>query len=321
MRISVIIPVYNKAPYLEKCLNSVINQTYKGLEILLINDGSTDNSLEICNNYCQKDDRIQLFDQENRGVSAARNLGIEKAKGEWIYFLDADDYLELNAFEQLISEANLNSKVDVLHFGIRAIKDNIIQGEKCPSKKTLLNSLEGFLSSLELRPVSCCLYLIKSKIVKDNNMLFDITQTTGEDKIFISEVFMRASSFLILDKIFYNQILSPNSLSRSALTKEKVLSNLRSQSKIIRKAKSLDKTKAFQPEINRGLRSFFGALLHYSQNNRIDEEIKDAFKEFCSNNNDVFTTPISKVAKFNLSFLIFCYKTHHKILQSLKIRG
>src|SRR5690554_7984530 len=103
-KISVIIPVYNKAPYLEQCLNSVINQTYKNLEIIIIDDGSTDNSLEICEKYRKKDERIQLISQENQGVSVARNKGIQKASGEWIYFLDADDYLELDAFGILMNE-------------------------------------------------------------------------------------------------------------------------------------------------------------------------------------------------------------------------
>src|SRR5690554_2682260 len=120
-KVSIIIPVYNKAPYLDSCISSVINQTYKNLEIIIIDDGSTDNSLEICENYRKKDERIQLISQENQGVSVARNKGIQKASGEWIYFLDADDYLELDAFEILVKKSHYLD-VDLIHFGIRARK-------------------------------------------------------------------------------------------------------------------------------------------------------------------------------------------------------
>lgn len=91
--ISVIIPVYNVEPYLSRCLDSVCKQTYRNLEILLIDDGSTDHSLKLCQNYAQKDKRIRVFHQENQGVSAARNLGLEHMSGEFFTFVDADDWI------------------------------------------------------------------------------------------------------------------------------------------------------------------------------------------------------------------------------------
>ena len=97
--ISVIIPVYNSEKYLRKCLDSVINQTLKDLEIICVNDGSTDQSLEILNEYINVDNRITVINQDNLGAGAARNKGLEVAKGEYIHFLDADDWLEPNAYE------------------------------------------------------------------------------------------------------------------------------------------------------------------------------------------------------------------------------
>ncbi len=91
--ISVIVPVYNVEPYLRECLDSIINQTYHKLEIIIINDGSTDGSQQICEEYRKKDDRIRLFHTENRGQAAARNLGLDNACGEWIMFVDSDDFV------------------------------------------------------------------------------------------------------------------------------------------------------------------------------------------------------------------------------------
>lgn len=103
-KVSVIIPVYNVAPYLRKCLDSVIGQTYENLEIILINDGTKDASLSICEEYKNKDSRIRLYSQKNQGLSAARNLGIDHATGEYITFVDSDDWLELEFVETLVTE-------------------------------------------------------------------------------------------------------------------------------------------------------------------------------------------------------------------------
>lgn len=97
--ISVIIPIYNGEKQLSRCLESIINQTYMNLEVILVNDGSTDKTLEICHEYKKNDNRIIIIDKKNEGVSVARNSGLKKAKGKYIYFSDADDYLELNALE------------------------------------------------------------------------------------------------------------------------------------------------------------------------------------------------------------------------------
>ena len=98
--VSIIIPVYNVEKYLKKCLDSVINQTYKNIEIIIINDGSTDNSLKICQNYEKKYSNIKVINQNNQGLSAARNKGIDESKGKYITFIDSDDYYDLDAVEK-----------------------------------------------------------------------------------------------------------------------------------------------------------------------------------------------------------------------------
>ena len=112
VKISVVVPVYNVGVYLEKCLDSLLAQTLDDIEILCINDGSTDNSLEILQKYAQKDERIKIFDKENEGQGVGRNIGIKNATGEFIAFVDPDDWVELDMYEKMYAQAKkLDSQV------------------------------------------------------------------------------------------------------------------------------------------------------------------------------------------------------------------
>ena len=113
--VSIIVPVYNVGAYLRKCLDSILNQTYRELEILVIDDGSTDRSGRICDEY-RKDRRVRVFHTENRGLSCARNLGLDEAKGEWIGFVDADDWIEPDMYELLIEKA-VETGADIVECG------------------------------------------------------------------------------------------------------------------------------------------------------------------------------------------------------------
>ena len=115
VKISAIVPVYNVEKYLKECLDSIINQTLTDIEIICINDGSTDNSLKILNEYAEKDKRVKIFTQKNQGLSIARNNGMKYAKGEYISFIDSDDYIELNTFEKLYDKATRDD-LDILMF-------------------------------------------------------------------------------------------------------------------------------------------------------------------------------------------------------------
>lgn len=114
-KVSVIIPVYNTAPYLRESIGSIVNQSLHGIEILIVNDGSTDNSAEIIHELANEDGRIQVFEQENQGQSVARNVGLKYASGEYIYFMDSDDLLSLDALEKLYNRS-LTRQLDVLFF-------------------------------------------------------------------------------------------------------------------------------------------------------------------------------------------------------------
>lgn len=119
-KVSIIVPVYNIEKYLAKCLDSLINQTLKEIEIICVNDGSTDNSAEILNEYAQKDSRIRIINQENAGLSAARNTGINNANGEYIGYVDSDDWVDLNFYENLYNAAKENN-ADIAVAGIKRV--------------------------------------------------------------------------------------------------------------------------------------------------------------------------------------------------------
>ena len=144
--ISIIVPIYNSEKYLERCINSILNQTYTNFELILINDGSKDSSLKICRKYASKDNRIVVIDKENEGVSIARNMGIQRAKGELISFVDADDYIEKTFLEDML---NVMSKynVDYVTCGYNRVYDDHTEhinndlSEICMTSYEYLNNL------------------------------------------------------------------------------------------------------------------------------------------------------------------------------------
>ena len=113
--VSVIVPVYNVAPYLEQCLDSIVNQTYRNLEIILVDDGSTDESGAICDRYAELDSRIKVVHKENGGQSSARNVALDMMTGEWVLFVDSDDWIELNTLELLFEQKD--ERADLVEFG------------------------------------------------------------------------------------------------------------------------------------------------------------------------------------------------------------
>ena len=139
--LSIIVPVYNVENYLIRCLDSLVNQTLKEIEIICINDGSKDNSLNILEEYAKKDSRIIILNQENAGLSAARNAGMEIAKGEYIGFVDSDDWVDLDFFEKLYIAAK-NNDCDI------AVAD-FIREHPTKKKKDLILQKKKFLKNLK----------------------------------------------------------------------------------------------------------------------------------------------------------------------------
>ena len=148
IKLSLIIPVYNIASYLPRCLDSIINQKYKNLEIIVVNDGSTDTSREVIDDYCNKDSRITAIHKENGGVSTARLAGVSAATGDYIGFVDGDDYIEPDMFDRLIKNA-VEHNADISHCGYKMVFPNgRIDYYYNTGRKGVQDNLEGLADLL-----------------------------------------------------------------------------------------------------------------------------------------------------------------------------
>ena len=169
--VSIIVPVYNVAQYLSKCIESILEQSYTDFELILVNDGSSDNSLEICKVYSQRDNRIVLIDKPNGGVSTARNVGILASKGEYITFVDSDDYLRKDFIEALIT--GVNDEIDLVVAGVTRVQDEVFSEFKFPDKEFAENDYDLLFSKYQLhKHGSPWGKLFKSSIINKDGIEF-----------------------------------------------------------------------------------------------------------------------------------------------------
>ena len=211
--ISVIIAVYNPGKYLRPCLDSIINQTYKNLEIILVDDGSTDDSLAICNEYAEKDNRIIVHHKENSGVSATRNQGIRLAHGDYFSFIDSDDYLEPDAYEYLISiikEHNVDA-VNYEHFITYYDKEIT---HKLPENYYGLFDRNGSISQLVHNVMFAWNKLFSKRIIE--SVWFNENVCRGEDSLFSIQAFDRADRVWFDSRPLYHYLQSEDSAVRGS---------------------------------------------------------------------------------------------------------
>lgn len=217
--ISIIIPVYNVEKYLHKCLDSIINQTYQNIEIILVDDGSTDSSGAICDEYAEKDNRIRVIHKENRGVSSARNRGLAIAMGEWVLFFDADDILPNDVLDYYTNVVNTND-VDMVLGSYVEYNDegNIIKSDQKHFEKMI--SMQDCLR-LFYKPDTSLFQgyvwnrLMKRSIILDNNLRFNERIYFKEDGLFAVQYMLNCSRpCLYSSKIVYNYYIHDNSSMR-----------------------------------------------------------------------------------------------------------
>lgn len=213
-KISIIIPIYNAEPFLERCIESVLNQSFSDFELLLINDGSKDNSASICDNYALQDTRVKVIHQENAGVSAARNKGLENSLGEWIAFVDSDDWVEKNYLKNLFNAIEEN--VDLIIGGFLEIKDGNINKKKIENNQKIIQIKDKDLILKKYAlfnfsyPVA---KLFKSKIIKKNQISFFKIAIMYEDTIFLMNYIKYCHTIKLIKNCDYNYNLNQESLS------------------------------------------------------------------------------------------------------------
>ena len=248
-KISLIIPVYNAQDYLKRCLDSAINQTMKEIEFIIVNDGSTDGSLTICKKYAKQDSRIILINQENYGVAMARNTGILSAKGDYLAFLDSDDYIEKDMLMDMYTKAKQdNSDIVTCQFqhiddkGIIKYKSNYLEREKDAY----------FRNILAAKYYSVIWNSIYKKDLFINNDIAFPNEIDYEDVATTYKVFFYATKISILEKVYYNWSFRNDSRSNVGLAKDQHIDSifkiLEMTKQFLQNEKSLDR---YSHEYNR----------------------------------------------------------------------
>lgn len=211
--VSIIIPIYNSQKYIPRCIESIINQTYKNIEIICIDDGSIDSSLNLIQNYANKDNRIKIYTQSNSGPSVARNYGLNVATGDYIMFVDSDDYIHHNMVELLISSISRNNTM--------VLCNNIeIYNNKSEDRKLFENLNKDLNKNLVIEEIAkgkaglVCGKLFNKSIVDKFNIRFKKDITMCEDQIFFLNIAMNCEEFIHIPKsLYYYDRCNENSIT------------------------------------------------------------------------------------------------------------
>ncbi len=222
-KVSVIIPIFNVEKYIKACLDSVSNQTLKEIEIICVNDGTPDHSMEIVYEKALRDKRIRIVERENKGLSAARNTGLKQATGEYVIFLDSDDTLKEKTLEILyrsMSEKRLQQiffEADVLYDTLKVKRDNYIKYHKYyhrkgtyPQVETGTEILKKLLENKEYR-MSVCLQMFQKQFLVENGLFF-LEGILHEDNLFTPQVMLKADRVMVIRDCFYIRRLRSDSI-------------------------------------------------------------------------------------------------------------
>ena len=222
-KISIIVPVYNVECYLERCLNNLINQTYKNIEIILVDDGSTDNCSFICDEYAQKKENIVVIHKINGGLSNARNSGLSKATGDYILYVDSDDFIELNSCEKLIKA--MNNNIDLVVGAYKEINNGTIVEKRHNNllENRLYTAKEYVVSSIEANEwyAPAWLNLYRKSFLINNNLYFK-DGFYFEDIEMLPRLFLANPNVEYVDYAFYNYVIREDSIMTSRATPEKI---------------------------------------------------------------------------------------------------
>ncbi len=207
---SIIVPVYNVSEYLRRCLDSLINQTFSDIEIIVVDDGSKDESPVICDEYAQSDSRIKVIHKENGGLSDARNKGLEAATGNYVIFVDSDDYIDTDACDKFLPY--IEKSYDII------IGDAYVEGGKCNLTHVVTEDVmtgETYLLralSAELASMAVWLNVYRREFLRDNGLNFKFG-ILHEDEQFTPRCFLKANTVVYSGVFFYHYIIRPSSIT------------------------------------------------------------------------------------------------------------
>ena len=211
MLVSIIVPVYNSGEYLERCLESCLRQDFTDLELIVVDDGSTDNSYEITSDFAKRDSRLHLYHQDNSGASAARNKGLDVATGDYVMFVDSDDWIKPEMLSEMFKIIDGHRDIQVVQTAVPG--DFVKQG-----REGIYSGKEAVRALLEGSWWGPCCKLVRRSSIGD---LHFPTKTICEDYCFNYKLFSKIDSLYYLDKCYYHRTDSPGSLSKISLSKRK----------------------------------------------------------------------------------------------------
>lgn len=314
VEISIIVPIYNiEEKYLKKCIESLMEQTFVDIEILLINDGSTNNSLVVCEEYAKKDIRIKVFDKKNEGVSSARNLGIDNANAPYIMFVDGDDWLDAKCCEE--SYEQIKKGFDIVSWSYnKEYESGKIEKIEIFNEDKICNDDIREFDYYDMKILgSSCMKLYSKQIIEKDRFNQDLIN--GEDVEFNFRIFKKIKSIKFINKNYYNYVIRKDSSVRKY--NENMLENYNKTLNIIRKEIDNNDEKQVKAYFSFVAISFLMICLNFIFTNKIkikyNKKIKlikevlkiDVFKSMLGNLNKI-NLPITR--KFPIIFAKYkCY--------------
>ena len=322
-KVSVIVPVYNVEQYLERCLDSIVNQTLEDIEIIIVNDGSTDGSLKICEKYQAEDKRIILLNQNNKGVGHARNKALDIVRGEYICFVDSDDWIDITMLEEIYNFFK-KTQADVIQFNYTTYYENgKFQGYQNIGKwlKKYLNknirNYETFnfqdvvIKSFKYLPKQIWDRAYSTEFIKNNNIHFAPTKIS-EDNAFSLAAYLLAKKILYIDTSFYNYFMRTGStVNKASNDNFDIFEAIKFLENYMRKIGIYEKySHAFKNYVNQLL------AWHYNQ---FPEESVDEYEQKCKDFLEANEyRKFKKMTKPELSFLEKLFSIKNKKVNGLK---
>lgn len=277
--ISVIVPAYNCENYIGRCIEKILNQSFEDFELIIIDDGSIDKTFEICRSYLSKDHRIILLKKSNGGVSSARNKGIDIAKGKYISFIDADDYVDSSFLEDFYLEHSEN-----VHLYVQGYKLEI------PNVKASLNKInrKGIVNEKEFFDIifttgfimAPWAKLFSSKIIKDNNIRFNENHSYAEDRLFNAHFIQKSNTFALSDKASYHYTQeNPDALTKKNYPADKMYAFVKEFSLLVKEMINRGRLsgKAYYAAKEMYLYNFIQSVINLHTNKETDKEVKISF--------------------------------------------
>ncbi len=218
--ISIIVPIYNVEKYIDKCINSILCQTYKNLEIILVDDGSTDGSEIICDKYKNLDSRVHVIHKQNGGLVSARKAGLKIATGSFVGFVDGDDYIENCMYESLINIIQ-SSKADFVHSGYKKNDENAIRGSGNfeiidffdeDNRVAVINRLIFDLKKSQIMSPGLCFKLFKYDVITESYNMVPDDQSYGEDLVALCDILQKCKRIVISPEGYYHYIVREESI-------------------------------------------------------------------------------------------------------------